>query len=152
MEKPANSFNVLAQYIKDFSFENPKAPTSLSIEGQGNINISVNVNVNQLKEGTFEVELAVTVAAGSESESVFMLEIKYAGLFEIVHEDKDEIERILLIHCPNLLFPYVRRLISDTTRDGGFPPLMLNPVDFMGLYLKKKQDEQQEKAVSEFVN
>ena len=81
-----------------------------------------------------------------------MLEIKYAGLFEIVHEDKDEIERILLIHCPNLLFPYVRRLISDTTRDGGFPPLMLNPVDFMGLYLKKKQDEQQEKAVSEFVN
>ncbi len=141
MEQTANTFNVLAQYIKDLSFENPKAPASLSFDGQGNINVSVNVNVAQLQENTFEVELAVNVAGGSETESVFVLEIKYAGVFGIIQDNKDELERILLVHCPNVLFPYVRRLISDTTRDGGFTPLMLNPVDFMGLYLKKKADE-----------
>lgn len=152
MEITQNSFNVLTQYIKDFSFENPKAPASLSLEGQGNINVSVNVNVNQVQPSTYEVELSVNVTAGSESEAIFVLEIKYAGLFAIGLEDKDELERALLVHCPNMLFPYVRRLISDTTRDGGFSPLMLNPVDFMGLYLKKKADEQQPQPAKESVN
>jgi preprotein translocase subunit SecB len=146
MEQTPNTFNVLAQYIKDLSFENPKAPASLSFDGQGNINVSVNVNVAQLQENTFEVELAVNIAGGSENESVFLLEIKYAGAFTIIQDNKDELERVLLVHCPNVLFPYVRRLISDTTRDGGFTPLMLNPVDFMGLYLKKKADEQAQQA------
>lgn len=152
MEKNQNSFNVIAQYIKDLSFENPKAPASLTLaDNQGNINVSVNVNVNQVQPEHFEVELAVNITAGSEKEAIFLFEIKYAGLFAITLEDKDELERVLLVHCPNMLFPYVRRLISDTTRDGGFSPLMLNPVDFMGLYLKKKQDEAPQPA-NESVN
>ncbi len=152
MENNQNTFNVLTQYIKDFSFENPKAPASLTIEGQGNINVSVNVNVNQVQQDTYEIELSVNILAGTEEEKIFVLEIKYAGLFAIKLEDQAELERVLLVHCPNMLFPYVRRLISDTTRDGGFSPLMLNPVDFMGLYLKKKADEHQPQPANESVN
>jgi len=141
MENNQNGFNVLTQYIKDLSFENPKAPGSLSVQGQGDINVAVNVDVNQAKDTVFEVVLSVTVKAGTAEENIFMLEIKYGGLFNIPAMEKDELERVLLIHCPNILFPYARRIISDTTRDGGYSPLMLNPVDFMGLYLKKKESE-----------
>lgn len=141
MENNPKSFSVLGQYIKDLSFENPRAPASLSVDGHGNINVSVNVDVHQLKEDVFEVAVSVNVKAGSEKEEIFILEAKYAGVFNIQIENKDELEKVLLVHCPNMLFPYVRRIISDTTRDGGFTPLMLNPVDFMALYLKKKEDD-----------
>jgi preprotein translocase subunit SecB len=141
MEQQIKSFNVLGQYIKDLSFENPKAPASLSIDDQGNINVSVNVDVQQLRDEVFEVAVSVNVKAASKEETVFVLEATYAGVFDIKIENKDELEMVLLVHCPNMLFPYVRRIISDTTRDGGFTPLMLNPVDFTALYLRKKEEE-----------
>ena len=130
-----------AQYIKDLSFENPNAPFSLLEGTEPNINIDLDVKADNINENLFEVVIAVRVSA-STSKPVFMLEIAYGGLFTLNEEvEQQEKEVILLVHCANILFPYVRRSISDVTRDGGFPPLMLSPIDFMGLYQQKKSSD-----------
>lgn len=133
-----NSVTINAQYIKDLSFENPNVPYSLIENEKPNINIDLDVRADHVHDLMFEVTVNVHVKANG-SKTIFLIDLSYAGLFTISDGTSPAAkELLLLVHCANILFPYVRRIISDTTRDGGYPPLLLSPVDFMGLYQQKK--------------
>lgn len=127
--------NVLAQYIKDLSFENPNAPKSLQQqENQPQLNIHVNVKANPLSATEFEVMLILQAKAGEGEDMMFNVEVTYAGLFRIHNVPDDHMHAFVLIECPRLLFPFARQIIADATRNGGFPPLMVDPIDFATLY------------------
>ena len=140
------SIRVLGQYIKDLSFENPNAPDSLRPGGQPNIDLGVDVRAQSIETDTFEVELIVTAKADRDGGAMFVVELSYAGLFQIQNLDERAREPFLLIECPRLIFPYARRIVSDMTRDGGFPPLMLEPVDFAALYRQQMMQAQGQAA------
>src|SRR3569623_1584623 len=131
---PAPQLNVLAQYTKDLSFENPNAPASLQSQGQPEINIQINVNANNLAESEFEVTLSVEGKAQTAGKVMFTFELAYAGVFRIVNVPQENLLPLVMSECPRLLFPFAREIIATAVRDGGFPPLMLDPVDFVGLY------------------
>jgi preprotein translocase subunit SecB len=127
--------NVLAQYTKDLSFENPNAPASLAPQAQQPaINIQINVSANNLSESEFEVILAVEGKAENGGKVLFSFDLAYAGVFRIANVPKENLHPLIMIECPRLLFPFAREIIATSVRDGGFPPLMLDPVDFVGLY------------------
>jgi len=127
--------NVLAQYTKDLSFENPNAPASLAPQTQQPaINIQINVNANNLSENEFEVTLSVEGKAESVGKLMFRFELAYGGVFRILNVPKENLHPLVMIECPRLLFPFAREIIASAVRDGGFPPLMLDPVDFVSLY------------------
>ena len=127
--------NVLAQYVKDLSFENPNAPGSLQQQSQApKINIQINVSANNIAENEYEVTLSVEGKAENGGKVMFSFELAYAGVFRIVNVPKENLHPLVMIECPRLLFPFAREIIATAVRDGGFPPLMLDPVDFVGLY------------------
>ena len=127
--------NVLAQYTKDLSFENPNAPGSLSPQAQPpQINIQINVGANAVGENDFEVNLTVEGKAENAGKLIFSFELVYGGVFRLLNIPQENLSPMLLIECPRLLFPFAREIIATAVRDGGFPPLMLDPVDFVGLY------------------
>jgi preprotein translocase subunit SecB len=127
--------NVLAQYTKDLSFENPNAPQSLAPQGQQpQINIQINVGANAVGENDFEVILTVEGKAENAGKLIFSFELVYGGVFRLLNIPQENLSPMLLIECPRLLFPFAREIIATAVRDGGFPPLMLDPVDFVGLY------------------
>jgi preprotein translocase subunit SecB len=127
--------NVLAQYIKDLSFENPNAPASLAPQSQPpQINIQINVGANNIAENEYEVALSIEGKAESASKVLFSFELNYAGVFRIVNVPQENLHPLVMIECPRLLFPFAREIVATSVRDGGFPPLMLDPVDFVGLY------------------
>ncbi len=126
---------VLAQYIKDLSFENPGAPQSLQGPGQNpQLKVSVNVNAEPRGEEAFEVALQLEVHAKSDQGVIYNVEIVYGGMFRLRNIPQNLLQPVLFIDCPTLLFPFMRRVLADVTRDGGFPPLMLDPIDFGRLY------------------
>lgn len=126
---------VHAQYVKDLSFENPGAPQSLANQnGQPKIEVSVDVGARGLTASQFEVELRITAHAEQDGVKAFVVEVLYAGVFTLHNVDETNLKPICLIECPRLLFPFARRIVADATRDGGFPPLLLEPIDFAGLY------------------
>lgn len=132
--------SITAQYVKDISFESPDAPNSLGSEqGRPNIGISVDVNARAFNETTFEVQLKINATAEREGKTVFICEATYAGIFNLINVPQEEIQAVLLIFCPTLLFPYIRRILSDLTRDGGFPPLLIDPIDFSKLYQQRME-------------
>jgi len=133
---PPPQLNVLAQYTKDLSFENPNAPASLAPQQQQPaINIQINVSANNVTETDYEVTLSVEgKAEGVGQQLMFSFELAYAGVFRIVNVPKENLHPLVMIECPRLLFPFAREIIATAVRDGGFPPLMLDPVDFVGLY------------------
>jgi preprotein translocase subunit SecB len=134
---------IVAQYVKDLSFENPNVERLLSGPGEDpNLKIEVNVNAKTVKEGLFESAIDFTAQAVSKAGVIYDLEVVYAGLFKIENMPKQALEPFLLINGPTLLFPFLRRLIADLTREGGFPPLMLDPIDFGALYMRRKQQGQ----------
>ncbi len=127
--------NVLAQYTKDLSFENPNAPASLAPQPQQpSINIQINVSANNIAENEFEVTLLVEGKAENGGKVMFSFDLAYAGVFRILNVPKENLHPLVMIECPRLLFPFAREIIATSVRDGGFPPLMLDPVDFVGLY------------------
>ncbi|WP_417481250.1 protein-export chaperone SecB [Maricaulis sp.] len=126
---------ILAQYVKDLSFENPGAPETLRNAQAPAIDLAIDVQARSLGEGTFEVVLNINAKAARENNDVvFITELAYGGLFQLANIADADREPFLLIECPRLLFPFARRILADATRDGGFPPLMLDPVDFASLY------------------
>lgn len=130
------------QYVKDLSFENPNAPISFNTsKEQPKIEISLNIEAKALKDSFYEVALKMSAHAKLEDKDLFIVELTYAGLFTLTNVPDDQKELILLIHCPTILFPYARRVVSDATRDGGFQPLMLEPIDFAQLYQQRKAQE-----------
>jgi len=131
----APALNALGQYIKDLSFENPNAPQSLGPQdNQPNIAIAVNVNAKQLSPTDFEVSLTLDAKAGEGAGLLFKLDVDYAGIFRLTNIPQEQIHPIVMIECPRLLFPFVRQIVADATRNGGFPPLFVDPIDFVGLY------------------
>ena len=130
--------NALGQYAKDLSFENPNAPHSLQPQDAApQINIQVNVNAKQLAEEDFEVELTLEGDAKTATEVLFAFELTYAGIFRMRNIPQDQLHPAVMIECPRLLFPFARRVVADATRDGGFPPLMIDPIDFAALFRRR---------------
>jgi preprotein translocase subunit SecB len=139
----APQLNVLAQYIKDFSFENPNAPRSLQpTQQQPQINLQVNVNANALSEHDIEVELKIEGKAEIAGSTLFGFDLVYAGVFRIQNVPQNDVHPIVMIECPRLLFPFAREIVAAAVRNGGFPPLMIDPIDFVGLYRQKMAELQ----------
>jgi len=135
--------NVLTQYIKDFSFENPNAPRSLTPPQQPPaINIQINVNVKGLSETDYEVELKIEGKADSAGSVLFGFDLSYAGVFRIQNVAKESMHPLVMIECPRLLFPFAREIVATAVRDGGFPPLLIDPIDFVALYRQKMSELQ----------
>ena len=126
---------VLAQYIKDFSFENPGAPQSLQGPGQNpQLKVGVNVHAQARADEAYEVSLNLEVHAKSDSGVIYNVELIYGGLFHLRNIPQNLLQPVLFVDCPTILFPFMRRVLADMIRDGGFPPLMLDPIDFGRLY------------------
>ena len=142
-EQTAPQMGILGQYLKDLSFENPNAPNSLALQGQPQINIGVNVNANQLGENDFEVSLEIEAKAEHEGKVVFNVEMTYCGIFRLQNIPQDALGAVVLVECPRMLFPFARRILADATRDGGFPPLLLDPIDFAAMYAQRAAQAQQ---------
>jgi preprotein translocase subunit SecB len=137
--------NVLGQYIKDLSFENPGAPASLRAqEEQPKLEINFNVQAQSIGEDIFEVVLSLESSAKIEDKSLYTLELVYGGAFRLKDLPAQALRPFLFIECPGLMFPYVRRIIADLTREGGFPPLALDPIDFASLYRQRLVEEKKQ--------
>jgi preprotein translocase subunit SecB len=142
-EKAPPSIGILGQYIKDLSFENPNAPRSImTLSQQPAVNIQFNVNAKPLSATDYEVELAVEGKAQQEQMVLFNIELVYAGVFRLADLPPDVAQQVVLIECPRILFPFARHIIANAIRDGGFPPLMIDPVDFAALYRSRFQQAQ----------
>ncbi len=132
--------NVLAQYTKDLSFENPNAPASLAPQELApNISIQVNVNATQLDQTDYEVNLQVEGSAAVGASTLFKFELDYAGVFRLTNIPQADLHPVIMIECPRLLFPFARQIIADAVRNGGFPPLLLEPIDFVSLYRQRME-------------
>ena len=131
---------VQTQYIKDLSFENPRAPGSFEpSQTRPEIQVRVDVRAQGVGDDRYEVALQLHVDAKAGEQTVFMTELTYAGLFVMQNVPKENLQAILLVEGPRLLFPFARRIVADATRDGGFPPLMIDPIDFLALYRRRQQ-------------
>jgi len=138
-------FRVLAQYVRDLSFENPNAPSSLiQRPAKPEISVRVDINSRRLSGDQFETELRLAVEAKQDGQVQFIIDLLFGGLFLIQGVPKENLEPILVIECPRLLFPYARRVISDATRDGGFMPLNIEPIDFATIYRQQLEKRAQE--------
>src|SRR5436190_11581758 len=130
--------SVLGQYIKDFSFENPNAPRSLTpTQTQPAINIQINVGVQQLGETDYEVTLKLEGKAESTGTILFAFDLTFAGVFRLQNVPQETLQPLVMIECPRLLFPFAREIVATAVRNGGFPPLLLDPVDFVSLYQQR---------------
>jgi preprotein translocase subunit SecB len=152
-QAPVNApqLNVLAQYIKDFSFENPNAPRSLAPnEAPPSINIQINVGVGQLAATDYEVSLKLEGKAESANPTtlLFAFDLTYSGMFRIQNVPQEQIHPVVMIECPRLLFPFAREIVATSVRAGGFPPLLLDPVDFVALYQQRIAQMQQQPATA----
>lgn len=136
-----------AQYIKDLSFENPNAPKSLvSLETPPQIDLFLDLNIISLPDENFyEVELSIEAKAMAAAQKLFIVDLKYAGVFNLINIALDQHKMILAVHCPAMIFPFARKIVADVTQDGGFQPLMIDPIDFAALYNKKMQEELEQK-------
>jgi preprotein translocase subunit SecB len=131
---------VIGQYVKDLSFENPGAPMSLAIRPA--IDLGVDLQAKRLDQDRYEVELKLRVSAKSEDKTLFLLELLYGGLLMIQNVPEEFLQQMLLIEAPHMLFPFARRVVADTIRDGGMPPLMIEPIDFGALYRARMGEAQ----------
>lgn len=135
---------VLVQYARDLSFENPRAPDSLRIDGKPAIDMGVEMNARGRQEGMFEVELKLSVGAKIEDQPMFQIELVYGGVFQITGVAEADLEPYLLTECPRYLFPFAREIISRASADGGFyPPFQLDPLDFSAIYNARKSQAAQ---------
>ena len=133
------TMQINAQYIKDFSFENPNSPGSLQPKTEPSVEVNVDVQAVSLSDHVYEVSLTTSITGRDETQTLFIIELVYAGIFTFQGETDDNIQSGLLIDCPQLLFPFARSIISSVTQNGGFPPLLLQPVNFAQLYLDSKK-------------
>jgi preprotein translocase subunit SecB len=129
---------VLAQYMKDFSFENPNAPRSMAPSGQQpTINIQVNVDAAPMNATDFEVTLRLEGKAEAQDTLLFSFELVFAGAFRVQNVPEESLQPVVLIECPRLLFPFAREIVATAVRNGGFAPLLLDPIDFVSLYRQR---------------
>jgi preprotein translocase subunit SecB len=140
-ERPTNlTFAINMQYVKDLSFENPRAPQVFAgNQNAPQVQVNVDVGARQVGENVYEITLVLNAEAKSGADTVFVVELTYAGLFTVPALPQEQLRPLLLIECPRLLFPFARAIVADATRDGGFPPLMINPIDFAALYRRQAE-------------
>ena len=130
---------ILAQFIRDLSFENPRAPDALrASQDQPQIDLNVEMNARGRDDGLFEVDLKLSASAKRPDGPLFVVELLYGGVFGIAGVPPEELEPELLIECPRYLFPFARRIIAEVSSEGGFPPFLLDPIDFASVYAARK--------------
>jgi preprotein translocase subunit SecB len=138
-------FAALGQYIRDLSVENPNAPASLQPQqSQPQIDININVLANRGNDTDYEVQLKLETRARSDDTILFVIDLTYAGVFRIENIPQDQIQLFIMVEAPRFLFPFAREIIANATRQAGFPPLMIDPVDFLSLYRQRMAQAQQE--------
>ncbi|HJK85746.1 MAG TPA: protein-export chaperone SecB [Candidatus Megaira endosymbiont of Stentor roeselii] len=142
-ESKTPHISVNAQYTKDLSFENPGAPASLVNTGSPpHIDLALDLNIQRMPEDEyFEVEIIISAKATSADKTLFIVDLKYAGIFHLVNVPEEQIQMLLAVHCPAIIFPFARKILADVTQDGGFQPLMIDPIDFGDLYSKKLNEK-----------
>jgi preprotein translocase subunit SecB len=132
--------NILSQYVKDFSFENPDGPRVIQNRDQGSrINVGINVTSNRLQSGDWEIAIKFDCTAKDGERTMFAIELLYCGIARFTNVPDNQIEPLSMIEVPRLLFPFARQILADATRNGGFLPLMLDPVDFANMYRQRQQ-------------
>ncbi len=144
-QKPPR-MQVISQYVRDLSFENIAVQKGLKVDGSPEVSVQVALDANKKSEETFEVITKMKIESKVAGQAVFIMELDYAGQFKVENVPEAQLHPFLLIECPRMLFPYLRRIVGDVTRDGGFPPLNLENIDFLALYrqeLARRQAEQQ---------
>ena len=131
---------ILAQFIRDLSFENPRAPETLraNTAAQPSIDMGVEMNARGREDGLFEVDLKLSARATRDDGPVFNVELLYGGVFQITGVPAEDLEPVLLIECPRFMFPFARQIIGAVTSDGGYPPFLLDPIDFAGVYAARR--------------
>jgi preprotein translocase subunit SecB len=142
VEQKPLKMQILAQYIRDMSFENILAQKGISGEAQPEVSVQVNIDAKKRPiENQFEVIIKTEISSKTKDkgEPMFVIELEYAGIFHIENLPEDQLHPYLMIECPRMIFPFLRRIISDVTRDGGFPPLNLDSMDFVQLYRNEIQ-------------
>src|SRR4029079_7158394 len=136
--------NVLAQYVKDLSVENPSAPEVYSWQIQPQLDVQFNLNVQGAGEGVHEVTLKFDISARSHNGAHFVIDLSYAGIFGVRNVPDEALPPFLLIEAPRLLFPFARQVIAEATANPGFPPLLLDPIDFASAYIAQVDAAQQQ--------
>lgn len=140
----APAAGLISQYVKDLSFENPNAPAVYQKQTAPGIDVQFNIGAAQVGEEVHEVVLKIDVRAESEGTVAFIVDLTYAGLFGLRNVPAEHVQPFLLGEGPRLLFPFARRVLADAVRDGGFPPLLLEPIDFAQLYIQQQEAGQQD--------
>lgn len=135
--------SILAQYVKDLSVENPSAPQVFSWQVQPTLDVQFNIAVNAAAEDVHEVTLKIDVSARSENGPHFVVELSYAGLFGLRNLPQEALQPFLLIEAPRLIFPFARQIVAEAISNAGFPPLLLDPIDFTAAYVAQLQAQQQ---------
>jgi preprotein translocase subunit SecB len=138
---------LLTQYVKDLSFENPNAPAVYQWQSQPRIDVQFNIASQNVGDDLYEVSLKVDVKAQADEGAAFQVELLYAGLFAIRNVSEDQLHPFLFAEAPRLLFPFARRVIADVIRDGGFPPLLIDPIDFGAMYLAQTQGSDENSGI-----
>ncbi|MDF2604367.1 MULTISPECIES: protein-export chaperone SecB [Sphingomonas] len=146
----APAVGLLSQYVKDLSFENPNAPAVFQDAQGPEINVQFDIAANQVADDAHEVTLKIEVRAETQGRVTFLVELAYAGLFGVRNVPMDALQPFLLGEAPRLLFPFARRVVADTIRDGGFPPLLLEPIDFNSLYMQQAEQRDAQIASGNF--
>jgi len=135
-------FLIKGQYVKDLSFENPHAPNiAVRPEDKPDVSVDISLKAQRLDEQHFELVLKVTANTKNKDVTIFMVELDYGAVIQLFNVPEDRMEQVLFIDCAGLLFPFARRILADVTRDGGFMPMMLEPIDFIALYARNKAAE-----------
>ncbi len=149
-EDTAPAAGLISQYVKDLSFENPNAPAVYQNANPPAIDVQFNIGAAQVGEEVHEVVLKIDVRAEAEGQVAFIVDLSYAGLFGLRNIPAEHVQPFLLGEAPRLLFPFARRVLSDCVRDGGFPPLLLEPIDFTQLYLQQSEQQGVQPNVGDF--
>ena len=136
----ATTFTINAQYVKDLSFENPNIPGLLKLESEPSVEMNIDVKGSKLDNDFYEVVLTLSCRGASGETTLFVAELSYASLISLNDVPEEQIQRILFVECPILMFPFARNIIADATRDGGYPPILMQPVDFQAIFDKSNQN------------
>lgn len=152
-EQPQTQIRILGQYVKDLSFENPGAPDSMRTDqAQPQIELNLGVGATPRQDGTYEVTLTVRAEAKRDNAVAFIAELAYSGWFQFANAPQELLDPLVRVEAPRMLFPFARRILADITRDGGFPPLFLEPIDFGALYIQQRQRAAQQQAADSAEN
>jgi preprotein translocase subunit SecB len=143
-EDTSPAIGLISQYVKDLSFENPNAPAVYQWQSAPQVDVQFNIAADSVGDNLYEVLLKIDVTSKTDNGTSFVIELKYAGLFGVRNVPDDQLQPFFLAEAPRILFPFARRVVADAVQDGGFPPLLLEPIDFHSLFMQQVQAAQGE--------